>query len=139
MFLGGAISADWTNGSVEVTRRLQKAWAWLDRYSMEINVSPSLRLRLKVRMLTAEVFATLLYGCVTWSRCKPEYDRLQEVHHNKLFRCIGCRTRKREDHVSFYPIALLRTNPERLETTVRRRWLLFASFYKEDRMEYGRG
>ena len=49
--------------SVEVTRRIQRAWAYFGRYEMEIYDRPSVRLRLKVRMLKAEVLETLLYGC----------------------------------------------------------------------------
>ena len=66
-YLGGAISADWDLRSVEVTRRIQRAWACFVRYKMEIYDRPSVRLRLKVRMLKAVVLETLLYGCVTWS------------------------------------------------------------------------
>ena len=45
-----------------------------------------------------------------------------------LIRCIGWRKQKREDHILSYGSALLRTNSERVETTVRRRWLLCAGF-----------
>ena len=51
---------------------------------MEIYDCPSVRLRLKVRMLEAEVLETLPYGCVTWSPSKAEYDRLRKVHHQLL-------------------------------------------------------
>ncbi|CAN0411348.1 unnamed protein product, partial [Laminaria digitata] len=58
--LDGAISADCTRRSVEVTRRLQKAWACFGRYKMEIYDHQGVRLRLKVQMLKAEVIGTLL-------------------------------------------------------------------------------
>ena len=45
-----------------------------------------------------------------------------------LFRCIGWRKRKRKDHILSYASALLRTKSEIVETTVRRRRLLFAGF-----------
>ena len=52
---GGAISADLDLRSVEVTRRIQRAWACFWQYEMEIYDRPSVRLRLsKVRMLKAE-------------------------------------------------------------------------------------
>ena len=54
-YLGGAISADWDLRSVEVTRRIQKAWAGFGRNKMEIYDRPSVHLRLKVRMLEVEV------------------------------------------------------------------------------------
>ena len=95
---------------------------------MEIYDRPSVRIRLKVRMLKAEVLETLLYGCVTWSPSKANYDRLREVHHQMLLWCLGWRQRKREDHILSYANALLRTDSERVETTVRRRRMLFAGF-----------
>ena len=62
VYLGGAISADWDLRSVEARRRIQGVWACFGRYKMEIYDRPSVRLRLKVRMLKAEVMETLLYG-----------------------------------------------------------------------------
>ena len=70
VYLGGAISADWDLRSVEVTRRIQRAWACFGRYKMEIYDRPSVRSRLKVWMLKAEVLETLLYGYVTWNPSK---------------------------------------------------------------------
>ena len=96
--LGGAISADW-DLSVEVTRRVQRAWGCSGRYKMEIYDRPSVCLRLKVRMLEAEVLETLLYGCVTWSPSKADCDRVRKVHHQMILRCLGWRKRKREDHI----------------------------------------
>ena len=51
-----------TELSIEVTRHLQRAWACFQRYKMEIYDRPGVRLRLKVRLLKAEVVETLLYG-----------------------------------------------------------------------------
>ena len=64
--LGGANTAD-RDLSIEITRRLQRAWAYFHRYKMEIYYRPCVRLRLKVRLLKAEVVETLLYRCMTWS------------------------------------------------------------------------
>ena len=88
VYLGGAISADWDLRSVEVTRRIQKAWAGFGRNKMEIYDRPSVHLRLKVRMLEVEVLETLLYGCVTWSPSKADYGRLRKAHHQMLLRCL---------------------------------------------------
>ena len=126
MYLGGAISADWDLTSVEVTRRIQRAWAFFGRYEMEICDRPSVLLRLKVRMLKAEVVETLLYGCVAWSPSKADYDRLRKAHHQMRLRCLGWRKQKRADHILSYASALLRTDSESVETTVRRRRILFA-------------
>ena len=97
MHLGGAITAD-RDLSVEITRRLQRAWACFQRYKMEIYDRPGVRLRLKVRFLKCEMVETLLYGCMTWSPKKPDYDRPRRVHHSMLLRCLGWRKRKRDDH-----------------------------------------
>ena len=56
------------------------------------------------------------------------YGRLRKAHHQMLHRCLGWRKRKREDHVLSYASALLRTDSESVETTVRRRKILFAGF-----------
>ena len=95
---------------------------------MEIYDRPGVRLRLKVRMLRAEVIGTLLYGCVTWSPSKTDLGRLREIHHKMVLRCIGWSKQKREDHILSHASALLRTNSKSVETTVRRRRLLFAGF-----------
>ena len=71
---------------------------------------------------------TLLYGCVTWSPSKADYDRLRKIHHQVLLRCLGWRKRKYEDHILSYANALLRTDSESIETTVQRRRILFADF-----------
>ena len=70
-------------------------------------------------MLKAEVTEALLYGCVTWSPSKADYDRLRKVHHQMLLRCLGWRKRKREDHILSDAKALLRTDSESVATTVR--------------------
>ena len=50
------------------------------------------------------------------------------AHHQMLLRCHGGRKQKREDHILSYANALLRTDSESVETTVRRRRILFAGF-----------
>ena len=95
---------------------------------MEIYDRPSLRLRLKVRLLKAEVIEALLYRCMTWSPNKPDYDRLRRVHHSMLFRCLGWRKRKRDDHTLLYADALAKTASESIEAIVCERRILFAGF-----------
>ena len=68
---------------------------------------------------------TLLYGCVTWNPSKADYDRLRNVHHQMLLRCLGWRKRKREDHILSKANAFLRTDSESVETTLRRRRISF--------------
>ena len=88
VYSGGAITSD-RDLNIEITRRLQRAWACFQGYKMEIYDRPGVRLWLKVRLLKAEVVETLLYGCMTWSPKKPDYDRLRRVHHSMLLRCLA--------------------------------------------------
>ena len=71
---------------------------------------------------------TLLYGCVTWNPNKADYDRLRKVHQQMLLRRLGWWKRKREDHILSCAKAPLKTDSESVETTVRRRRILFAGF-----------
>ena len=57
VYLGGAITAG-RDLSIEITRRLQRAWACFQRYKMELYDRPGVRLRLKVLLLKAEVVET---------------------------------------------------------------------------------
>ena len=125
MYLDGAITEDRELG-IEITPRLQRAWARFQRYKMGIYDRPGVRLRLKVRLLKAEVIETLLYGCMTWSPNKPDHGRLRRVHHSMLLRCLGWRKRKRDDHTLLYADALAKTASESIEATVRKRRTFFA-------------
>ena len=95
---------------------------------MEMYDCPSLHLRPNVRVLKAEVLETLLYRCVTSGPSKADYNRLRKGHHQILLRCLGWRKAKRGDHMLSYANALLSTDSESVETTVRRRRILFAGF-----------
>ena len=59
-YLGGAISAD-RKLSVEITRRLERAWTSFQRCKIEIYDRPGVHLRRKVRMMKAEVIETLAH------------------------------------------------------------------------------
>ena len=88
---------------------------------MEIYNRPGVRVRLKVRFLKAEVIKTLLYGCMTWSPNKPEYDSLRQVHHSMLLRCPGWPKRRRDDHTLLYGDALAKIASESIEAIVGKR------------------
>ena len=85
-------------------------------------------LRLKARLLKAEMIETLPYSCMTWSSNEPDYDRLRRVHHSMLLRCLGWRERKRDDYTLSYADALAETASESLEAIVRKRRIFFARF-----------
>ena len=58
VYWGGAITAD-RGLNFEISRHFQRTWACFQRYEMEIYDRPAVRLRLKVRLLKAEVVETL--------------------------------------------------------------------------------
>ena len=79
-------------------------------------------------MLQAEVREALLYGCSTWTLLTREYGLLRTQHYRLLLRCVGVRKRQRSDHPLSYAATLAMAGCESVETTIRRRRLLFAGF-----------
>ena len=69
---------------------------------------------------------TLLYGCVTWTLGKEHFAELRTAHHRFLLRIIGFQRRQRTDHLMSYAKALKKAQCESVETTIRKRRLLFA-------------
>ena len=127
VYLGGSIAE---NGdlSVEIKRRVQRAWASYQKYKVQLYNQPSAALPLKVRMVKAEAVEALLYGCVTWTMHNAHYNLLRTAHHALLRRCLGWHKRNRTDHVLSYRETLAKTGCESVETTVRKRALHFAGF-----------
>ena len=81
---------------------------------------------LKVRMLKAEVMETLLHGCVTWTLGQEHFADLRTAHDNLLIRIIGFQRRQRTDHLMSCAKAFKKAQYESVETTIRKRRLLFA-------------
>ena len=77
-------------------------------------------------MLKAEVMETLLYGCVTWTLVKEHFAELQTAHHRFLLRIIGFHRRQRTDQLMSSHQGHQEAQCERVETTIRKRRLLFA-------------
>ena len=127
VYLGGNVNQN-ADLSIEVDRRVRNAWCSFRKYTLELYDRPSAPLELKIRMLRAEVLATMLYGCVTWSPRACHYDTLRRAHHRFLTRCIGWRKHNRADHPISYLDTLLKTGSESIEATLRRRRILFAGF-----------
>ena len=86
-----------------------------------------LRDTLEVRMLKTEVMETLLYGCVTRTLGEDHFAELRTAHHKLLLRIIGFQRRQRTDHLMPYAKALKKAQYESVETTIRKRRLLFAA------------
>ena len=81
---------------------------------------------LKVRTITDEVIETLLYGCGTWTLGKEHVAEQRTAHHRFSLRSLGFQRRQRSDHFTSYAKAFKKAQCERVETTVRKRRLLFA-------------
>jgi len=109
--------------TVEINRRVLLANLRFRRYGVPLYDQPTAPLRLKVRMLKAEVMETMLYG---WSPTVAHLAILHNTHHRLLLRCIGWK-RKHGDgyHVLSYADALAKTGCENVATTVRKRIILF--------------
>ena len=70
----------------------------------------------------------MLYGCVTWSPRACHYDTLRRAHHSSLTRCISWRKNDSADYPISYLDTLIKTGSESIESTLRRRRILFAGF-----------
>ena len=113
---------------IEVDRCIRNAWCSFRKYTLESYDRPSAPLKLKIRMLRAEVLGTMLYGCVTWSPRACHYDTLRQTHYKFMSRCIGWRKHNRADHSIPYLDTLVKTGSESIEATLRRRRILSAGF-----------
>ena len=72
---------------------------------------------------------TMLYGCVTWSPTAAHLAILRKTHDRLLLRYIGWKRKHGDDyHVLSYADAFVKTGCENVETTVRKRRILFAGF-----------
>lgn len=99
VYLGGYIS-DAPDISVEIARRMLKAWACYRKYTCNLLNRSSSDLKLQVRMLKAEVVeALLLYGCKLSTPLKDHYMEVHQTHHTLLPRWIGWRKQNLADHV----------------------------------------
>ena len=73
-----------------------------------------------------EVMEAMLYGRVTWTLGKGHFAELRTAHRRFLLRIIGFQRRPRTDYSMSYAIALKKAQCESVETTIRKRCLLFA-------------
>ena len=125
LYLGGLDDAN-ADIMPEIKRRIRLAWACYDRFKREQYDMEDAPFMLKVRLLKTEVMGTLLYGCVTWALGLEHFAKLRTAHHNLLPRIIGFQRRQRTDHRMSYAKALKKAQCESVETTTRKRRLLFA-------------
>ena len=111
VYLGGNVNHN-ANLSNEVDRRIRDACCSFRKYTLGLYDRPSAPPELKIWMLRAEVFETILYSCVTWSPCACHYDTLHRAHQRLLTRCIAWRNHNRADHPVSYLDTLIKTGSE---------------------------
>ena len=114
---------------IEVNRRIRTAWCRFRKYTLELYDRPSVPLKLKVRMLRAEVFETML--SLRLRHVEPTRVPLQHAAPSPPqlpTRCIDWRKNNHTDHLISYLDMLIKTRSESIEATTRRRWILFAGF-----------
>ena len=87
VYLGGNVNHK-ADLSIEVNGRIPNAWYSFRKYTLELYDRPSALLKLKIRVLRAEVLETMLYGCFAWSPRACHYNTLRRTHHSFLIRCI---------------------------------------------------
>ena len=77
-------------------------------------------------MLVASENQSHRNGCVTWTLGKEHFAELRTAHHRFLLRNIGFQRRQFTDHLMSYAKALKKAQCESVETTIRKRRLLFS-------------
>ena len=125
LYQGGIVVAN-ADIMPQIKRRIRLAWACYDCFKRELYDMEDAPFMLKVRLLKTEVMETLLYGFVTWALGLEHFANLRTAHHNLLLRIIGFQRRQRVDHRMSYAEALKKAQRESVETTIRKRRLLFA-------------
>ena len=115
-----------TDLSIEVDRRIPNAWCSFWKYTLELYDRQSPPLKLKIRMLGAEVLDAVWLHHVKPRAC--HYDTLGRTFHRFLTHCIGWRKHNRADHSIFSLDTLTKTESESIEATLLKRRILFAEF-----------
>ena len=111
---------------LEVDRCICNARYSLRKYTLKLYDRPSALLKLKTRMLRAEVLEIILYDCVTWSPRVYHYDTLRRSYYSFPTCFIGRRKNNRIYHSISYLDTLIETGRKRIEVTIRRKRILFA-------------
>ena len=124
MYLGGLVDAS-AHIMPEIKRRVRLEWARYSRFKRELYDMEAAPLALKLRMLKAEVIQTLQHGRVTWTLGKEHLAELRTAHHSFLLQIIGFECRPRTDNLTPYVKAFKKAQCENVETTIRKRRLLF--------------
>ena len=130
VFIGAGTESTVTEApgvTTEIQRRIRACWMRVKKYSTQLYDRPTAAIPLKTRMAKAEAIEALLYGSTTWTPRQGDYGQLRTTHHRILLRILGEAGSVRADHrVRSYASALQRTGCESIETTLRKRRLLFA-------------
>ena len=124
LYLGGLTDAK-ADTMPEIRRRIRFACACYDRFKRELYEIEDAPFMLKVRLLKTEVTETLLYACVAWALDLEHVPKVRTAHYKPLLMIIGFQRRQRIDHRMSYANALNKAQCESVETSIRKRRLLF--------------
>ena len=125
VYLGGNVNHN-ADLFIETDRRIHNAWCSFRKCTLKLYDRPSALLKLKTRMVKAEVLETKLYGCIMWSPRACHYDTLRRAHQRSLTRCIDWRKTIRADNPISYLDTLIKTGSKSIEAILRSRRIMVA-------------
>ena len=111
----------------ETHRRIRLSWAYYHHFMWELHNFEETLFTLKVRLQKAEVMDTLLYGCVTRILSQGHFPDLLSANHNLLLSIIGIQRRQMTDRLIPIAKSLNDAQSESVETTTRKRPLLYTT------------
>lgn len=115
--------------TVEINWRVLLVSPRFRRYGLLLYNKPTVPLRLKLRMFEAEVTEPMIYGRVTWSPIVAHLAILRALLTTDYSSVASMKNKSRDGyHMLSYAGALAKTGCEYVETTVRKRRMLFEGF-----------
>ena len=126
LYMSGYIGAKGDN-MPETHRRIRLAWAYYHQLMWELHNFEETLFTLKVSLQKAEVMETLLYGCVTRILSQVHFPDPLSANHNLLLSIIGIQRRQMTDRLIPIAKALKDAQCESVETTTRKRPLLYTT------------
>ena len=124
VYLGGLVESDGSVGR-DIARRRSRAFIAFRKHREVVYRRKNIRLDVKVALYKGQVLETALYGCQTWAMGIQHYAALRSSHHHQLLQLVGFRKKDPTQHSLSYSDTLRRVDCESIETTIRRRRLIW--------------
>lgn len=112
---------------VETKRRMSVAWPCFGKFSEELRPIENRYSNSISGCIKGGGIDMLCYGYIACSLDAHHYNRLRTQHHRFPLPCNGAHREKDSHRVRWYEDTLTKVECKRLETTFRRRTLLFAA------------